>query len=243
MRRNADVCYTRRTSPLLQIPMMDFTESAPPATARITALREHPRRAGRYVIELDGSPLGALSVERIADHALAVGRMVDTALREKLERAVREVACYDKALDTLARRARSAADLARWLKEKEFTVEEIEPAIARLAALGLLDDLAYARGFARTRLGAGRGFGPRRVAMELGRKGVARDIVELVLRELADEEGGGDERTAAEAVALRRVRGMSKLEPEVRQRRLYGFLVRRGFAMGLSADIARRLSR
>jgi regulatory protein len=224
--------------------MMDSTESAtPPDSARITALREHPRRAGRYVIELDGSPFGALSVERIADHALAVGRLVDPALRTKLERAVREVACYDKALDTLARRARSAADLARWLKEKEFTADEIEPAIARLTSLGLLDDLAYARGFARTRLGAGRGFGPRRVAMELGRKGVARDIVESVLRELADEEGGGDERSAAEAVALRRVRGMSKLEPEVRQRRLYGFLVRRGFAMGLSADIARRLAR
>lgn len=224
--------------------MMELDESlAPPANARITALREHPRRAGRYVVELDGSPFGALSVERIAEHALAVGRIVDAPLRAKLERAVREVACYDKALDTLARRARSAADLARWLKEKEFTSDEIEPAIARLTALGLLDDLAYARGFARTRLAAGRGFGPRRVAMELGRKGVPRDIVESVLRELAEEEGGGDERTAAEAVATRRARGMSTLAPEVRQRRLYGFLVRRGFAMGLSADIARKLSR
>jgi len=224
--------------------MMEFSESlAPPVDARITALREHPRRAGRYVIELDGTPFGALSVERIADHALAVGRIVDPPLRAKLERAVREVACFDKALDTLASRARSAADLARWLKTKEFTAEEIEPAVARLTSLGLLDDLAYARGFARTRLGAGRGFGPRRVAMELGRKGVAREIVESVLRELAEEEGGGDERAAAEAVAERRVRGMSKLEPEARQRRLYGFLVRRGFAMGLSADIARRLAR
>jgi regulatory protein len=211
--------------------------------SRITALREHPRRAGRYVVELDGSPFGALSVERIAEHGLAIGRIVDALLRAKLERAVREVACYDKALDTLARRARSAADLARWLKEKEFTSEEIEPAIERLTSLGLLDDVAYARGFARTRLGAGRGFGPRRVAMELGRKGVAREVVESVLRELAEEEGGGDEREAAEAVAVRRARGMSALEPAVRQRRLYGFLVRRGFAMGLSADIARRLAK
>lgn len=210
---------------------------------RITALREHPRRAGRYVIELDGAALGALSVERIAEYSLAVGREVDAALHTRLERAVREIACYDKALDSLARRARSAADLARWLKEKEFTKEEIDPAIDRLTTLGLLDDLAYARGFARTRLGAGRGFGPRRVAMELGRKGVAREIIDGVLRELADEEGGGDERAAAEAVAVRRVRGMAKLTPEARQRRLYGFLVRRGFGMGISAEIARRLSR
>lgn len=212
-------------------------------SARITALREHPRRAGRYVLELDGRAFGALSVERIADHALAVGGMVDVALRARLERAVREVACYDKALDTLARRARSAADLARWLREKEFTPEEIAPAIDRLTALGLLDDLAYARGFARTRLGAGRGYGPRRVAIELGRKGVARSTVDAVLRELAEEEGGGDERSAALAVAQRRARGMGQLSPEVRQRRLYGFLVRRGFAMGIAAEVARRLAR
>ncbi len=216
-----------------------MTEPSP----RITALREHPRRAGRYVLELDGKALGALSVERIADHALVVGGMVDAALRARLERAVREVACYDKALDTLARRARSAADLARWLREKEFTPEEIAPAVDRLTALGLLDDLAYARGFARTRLGAGRGYGPRRVAMELARKGVARGVVDAVLRELAEEAGDGDERSAALAVAQRRARGMGGITPEARQRRLYGFLVRRGFAMGIAAEVARRLAR
>lgn len=211
--------------------------------SRVTALREHPRRAGRYVLEIDGQAFGALSVERIADLALRVGGTVDDALRARLAGAVREVACYDKALDTLARRARSAADLARWLREKEFTAEEIAPAIDRLTALGLLDDLAYARGFARTRLGAGRGYGPRRVAMELARKGVARGIVDAVLREFAEEEGGGDERAAAAAVAERRARGMATLAPEVRQRRLYGFLVRRGFAMGIAAEVARRFAR
>lgn len=222
---------------------MALSEHPSPARGeRITALREHSRRRGRYVVEIDGTPLGAISVERIAEHGITVGRLVDATFRDKLDRAVREVACYDKALDTLARRSRSAADLVRWLRNKEFTPEEIEPAIARLTTLGLLDDVAYARGFARTRLQAGRSFGPRRVALELGRRGIARDVVDTVLRELADEEGGGDERSAAEAVALRRVRGMRALAPEVRQRRLYGFLVRRGFAMGLSAEIARRLA-
>ena len=81
------------------------------------------------------------------------------------------------------------------------------------------------------------------IAMELSRKGVARPVVDQVLQELAEDEGGGDERSAAEAVAERRLRGMAKLEPEARQRRLYGFLVRRGFAMGVAAEVARRLAR
>ena len=213
------------------------------APVRITALREHPRRKGRYVVEVDGVAVGAISIELIAELSLAVGRTIDASVRARIAHGARLSACFDKALATLASRARSRADLARWLKEKEFTPAEIEPALDRLTALGLLDDHAFARGFARSRLGAARGFGPRRVAAELGRKGVARTIVDAVLSELAADEGGGDERSAAAAVAERRVRGMKNLAPEVILRRLYGFLVRRGFAMGIAADLARRLSR
>ena len=71
--------------------------------------------------------------------------------------------CYNRALDALARRARSRAELRRWLIEREYPAEEVEPVLERLVAGRLLDDLAFARGFAHARLGAGRGFGPARV--------------------------------------------------------------------------------
>lgn len=216
--------------------------------ARISELRESPRRPGRYEIKLEpnGEKL-PVSVEIIAELKLKVGRELSEIEYAKLTAASRIIACYDKSLATLSARARSSADLKRWLKTKDFTDAEIDPAIEKLQALGLLDDYAFARGFARSRLAPGRGLGARRVAMELARKGVARHLVDRVLAEAAAEreelEAEADERgetlpSAIEEVAARKMRSLAALEPDVQRRRLYGFLARRGFA---SSEIAKVL--
>ncbi len=229
----------------------------------VSALREHPRKPGRYELEIDGSPTRLpVSRELIAELKRKPGRELSPAELTRLHSAARVIACYDKALATLGARARSAADLARYLRTKEFTDAEIAPAIEKLQGLGLLDDREFARSFARSRLAPSRGYGPRRVAMELARKGVARAIVDEVLAEheaervAAIEANDADKTSAAGdgaaqdsaqgaahqdpviAVAQRKLRSMSKLEPEVRRRRLYGFLARRGFS---GSEIGRAL--
>ena len=200
------------------------------APSRVTALLEHPRRAGRYFVELDGERLGAVSLEVIAELGLAVGKAVDLTSRATLEAGVRAVECYDKALAALARRSRSRADLGRWLKQREFTEQEVAPALEKLAALGLLNDLEFARGFARSRL-QGNGFGPRRVAAELSRRGVSRELVTQVLAE-ATEELGTSELETATALLEKRARSVAHLPPETARRRLHGYLARRGFSSG-----------
>lgn len=219
---------------------------------KITEIRESPRRPGRYELKLD--PSGEklpVSVELIAELKLKVGRDLSEQEHAKLLAASRTIACYDKALATLGARARSSADLKRWLKTKEFTDTEINPTIEKLTALGLLDDQTFARNFARSRLAPGRGFGPRRVAMELGRKGVAREIVDRVLAEAAEEreqlEAEADERgetlrSAIEEAAAKKLRSLAKLAPDVQRRRLYGYLARRGFAAGEIAKVLRSIS-
>ena len=209
----------------------NVTYASPSGNAVVTGLTEHPRSRGRCVVELDGSRVGAISLKQLAELRVAVGSLVDPALLRKLLAAVRATSCYDKALGALARRARSSADLARWLREREFTSEEITPAVDRLVALGLLDDLSFARGFARSRLGAARGFGPRRVAAELGRRGVDRSVVDQVLAELraVGEEGEEGEAGVLDAVVARRALGMRGLAPAVVRRRMFGYLSRRGF--------------
>jgi len=139
----------------------------------------------------------------------------------------RPKACYAKAVDALSRSSRSRADLGRWLTQREFTAEEIEPVLSKLEALGLLDDLVFARGFARSRLEQ-RGYGPRRVAAELSRRGVAKPIVDQVLAEHRDD-ASADARPRIDEVAARRWKSLARLAPEVARRRLHGFLARRGF--------------
>jgi regulatory protein len=193
-------------------------------------LAQHPRRAGRFYVDLDGERLGAVSLEVIAELSLKLGQIVDPAIRARLDAGVRAVHCYDKALDALARRARSRADLGRWLKLREFTEQEIAPALEKLATLGLLDDLEFARGFARSRL-QNRGFGPRRVATELARRGVSREVVDQVLAESTAEYETTELETVTALIA-KRARSVSHLPPETARRRLHGYLARRGFSPG-----------
>ena len=226
--------------------------SGPPPTpvpGPVTAIREVARRAGRYAVEVAGVAIAPVSVDTIAELKLRVGRVLDAVELARLVEATAMTACYDKALDALARRARSAKDLERWLADREHPRAAISAALDRLTALGLLDDLAFARAFARSRA-SGKGFGPRRVVAELGRKGVPRPVIDQVMRELetaADEESDGASSAAEREVATvrvaaeKRLRSLAKLEPEVARRRLTGWLVRRGFGVGVPSRVAREL--
>jgi regulatory protein len=222
-----------------------------PLPGPVTAIREHPRRAGRYTVDVARVPVGPVSVEAIGELGVRVGVELDERALAHLVAAARKATCYDRALDALARRSRSRRDLERWLALREFTAEQIAPAMERLVDLGLLDDAAFARGYARGRLGA-RGFGPRRVAAELARRGVERSVVDEVLREYAAEqeaaaEGEPDAEargvpgadTALERAARKRVRALTGLEPRVAHQRLTAWLVRRGFGVGESVRVAR----
>jgi regulatory protein len=228
----------------------------------VTALREHPRRAGRYVVELseepdrpEGSPAGArgpvdedpdvrrprigpLDAAVLGELRVAVGGDLTPEVVAALKSAARRVACYDKALDALARRVRSGADLGRWLRQRDFGAAEIEPTLEKLTELGLLNDLEFARGFARSRM-AGRGFGPRRVAAELARRRVARSVVDAVLSEVAGE-GETEPAELLDALVARRMQTMRQLDPGVARRRVYAWLARRGFGVTAIRDAVRR---
>lgn len=217
---------------------------------RLKTLREHPRRAGRYVLEIAPPNEGAestpsapiavapISVETIAECSLRAGMAVDEALLVRLQAAARRVECYDRATDALARRARSRADLERWLRQRGHARDDIMAATDRLAGLGLLDDVAFAQAFVRSRI-VGRGFGPRRVVAELGRHGVDRRVADRVLAEYHAELPDAAE-MSVEAAARKRVASLGTLEPTVALRRLTGWLIRRGFGAGEAARAARR---
>src|SRR3990172_7469450 len=149
-------------------------------------------------------------------------------------------ATYAKALDALARRARSSAELTRWLAQRDHSPEHVARTIERLTAVGLLDDAAYARSLARSRA-TGRGMSRRRIQAELARRGVARAQVDAAIAEvMADEDV--DERALVEAAAAKKLRALATLAPDVRRRRLYGFLTRRGYAQDLVRETVAKLT-
>lgn len=194
--------------------------------ATITAITPTSRRPGRFEILVEGKTYATLSLDAIERLNLAVGRSV-ADVEERIAAEEAQLKVYDRALNMLAFRGRASAELARALVRKGELREHVDRAVQRLQEQGLLDDAAFAQSFTRSKvLGAGQS--RRRVQQDLARKGVARDVSDAAIDTVFQEEEV-DQSAVVEEVARKKLRSLAKLAPEVRRRRLYGFLARRGY--------------
>jgi regulatory protein len=131
-----------------------------------------------------------------------------------------------RALRLLTGRDRTVAELRRRLTDSGFEETTVEEVLARLGALGYLDDSRVARIWAESALPSGPWFGLR-LRNELLRRGVPRDIADDISRE-QDEEST---EKSARMLLLRRYPAYapSAATPAERQR-VYQFLLRRGIS-------------
>ena len=194
--------------------------------SRISAITPDPRRPGRFAVVVDGGVEASVSIEAIERLQLRVGcEYADIADAVAIESAALKT--YDRAVNMLAARARSTAELRRLLLRKGEPPEHVEAAIGRLAAQGYLDDESFARQFARSKT-LGAGLSRRRLQQELARKGVARAVADEAIGEvMASEEI--DAEAIVDDVARRKLRTLRNEDPAVRRRRLYAHLARRGY--------------
>ena len=145
---------------------------------------------------------------------------------------------YEYALDLLSARAYTTRNLRRKLTQKEFEPDEIESAVNRLLDAGLLDDAKYAREFARQKLTTG-GSSVRRVQRALVVKGISSELARTATDVVIDEEQVEIEQSI-ESAARKKVASMGDLPRDVKRRRLFAFLARRGFEI---SDIKRAVDR
>lgn len=204
----------------------ESSEQEPVGPARIKVVEEHSRKTGRYTVRLEGLRSATVSAELVERLGLRGGVVLEASQVKTLREAAAALRTYDRALNLLAFRARSSADLRRKLVEKGEPAALADQAIEKLKSLGLLDDEAYARQVARGKLLGGAS--KRRVEQELWRRGVTRDVADAAVQDVvADEEV--DEEQSAVTVARRKAASLAKLDAPTRRRRLYGFLARRGY--------------
>ena len=132
-------------------------------------------------------------------------------------------AAREIALRRLSVRARSRKELAQDLKSRDVPPEAVAEVLDRFAKVGLIDDAAFAEEWVESR---GRRSGAARLRQELRLKGVAEEHI-------ADAIGARDDEADlanARELATRKEASMKGLDVIVRQRRLQGYLGRRGFS-------------
>lgn len=97
-----------------------------------------------------------------------------------------EQTAAQRALEMLDRRDYSRAELVKKLTEKGVPAQEAADAADKLAALGFVDDGRYASLVVRQY--AGKGYGARRVRMELMRRGLEREVIDAALAEMPEQD-------------------------------------------------------
>jgi regulatory protein len=87
----------------------------------------------------------------------------------------------------LTYRPRSRAEIEAKLVDKGFNDAIIAAVLADLARLGYVNDLQFARDWTRGRIRL-RGFGRRRIGLELKNKGIGLEMIREVFAEILSEE-------------------------------------------------------
>ena len=128
-------------------------------------------------------------------------------------------------------RQRSVKEISQRLKNKKFPEEAISRTVEFLREKKFLDDELFARAWIKERLS--RYIGPRRLKQELKFKGVSEQVIENNLKVAREFYSESDTVRELAAKRLSRLKG---LDPQTAKRRVYGYLLRRGFSPELATD-------
>lgn len=118
--------------------------------------------------------------------------------------------------------------LAQIMVRREIPEEIFLPLLDRFEESGLINDRAFAETFVAARR-ASKGLSRSALRRELKAKGVDADVIEQSLEELTKV----DELETAIAFAAKKLRSMNGLDPQVKRRRLSGFLQRKGYSSNI----------
>jgi len=140
------------------------------------------------------------------------------------------------ALRLLRVRQRSQKEIISRLRQKGYEQSVVNKVVAYLRDTGYLND----REFARLWIDSckNKSFGFRRIIQELKQKGISQDIIDVALRESAKDY---NEAEVAQALLEKRLSRMGHLKRDVLQRRLYSFLIRRGFHPEVVTEIVSKI--
>ena len=183
-----------------------LTASPDPSGEAVGAAAEVPAGVQRL------SRVMFTEVEDVADEEESVAALDLDALEQTL---LRKLNSHDM----------SVHEVMTWLRSKDAAEGDAAELIAKFERLNYLNDERLARELV-SRLSERKGKSKSVIARELRQRGIPSSLVDVALEEINDD----DELAKATELALQRVRQFSKLDDETAERRLVGFLSRRGYS-------------
>ena len=143
------------------------------------------------------------------------------------------------AVRILTRRDHTRFEVRQKLKQRGFSTGAIKAAVAECERLNYIDDERTTRIYIGQLVR--RGFGFRRIALELQKKGLRGSNVEDILRQQQIEI---DEREIARRVLQKKMKSFEReADPQKRRDKLYHFLDYRGFSRSIISELLREYNK
>lgn len=197
----------------------------------ITGLEIQKRDKERVNVFLDGE--FAFSLNLMDAAKLHKGQTLTNAEIEALRGEDTVVKAVNQSARFLAYRPRSIQEVRQNLEQKGTDPEVVDAALAKLVALGHLDDFAFARYWVENR-NTFKPLSPQALRYELRQKGVADAIIREVLADLDADD-------VAYRAALGRAQSLRGTTRRNFHEKIATFLQRRGFSYHQAHDAIEQL--
>ena len=191
----------------------------------ITQITEQKRRKNRRSVYLDGKFAFGCNLNVVAKFRLREGLVLSAEQLTEIEQGELRQDCFDKAIKCLERRLHSRSELNTKLRKFDYPAALIGSVLDQLQEMNYVNDQRFAE--TRAELSARyKHHGSNRARVELAKKGVDRETARRAIEVVYESH---DTTADARALAMKKMRSLSRLAPAVAKRRLYGLLLRRGF--------------
>ena len=150
-----------------------------------------PRRRGLVQLFLDGGAAVKLDAQVFLQSGLKPGDQVSDQELFELIQASDARRAQEKALYLLEYRNYSKRELTEKIARTAASREAAQAAAGRMEELGLIDDRRFGEDYARE-LFSRKGYGARRAAQELRRKGLDQELVQELVEKYGSPEQRGE---------------------------------------------------
>jgi regulatory protein len=144
----------------------------------------------------------------------------------------------DYAFLLLKFRLRSENELRQRLKKKKFDADIIEMTLFFLKDKGFIDDNYFAKTWIESRIK--KPLGIRRLKAELSIKGINKAIIDTQIDEIKKSYSEED---IVGGIAKDRLNKLKGIDPQKAKKRVYAYLLRRGFSPEVVIDVLNQIER
>ncbi len=197
----------------------------------VVSVVERVPRKSEYLVKLsDGSEIRVLEND-LGRFGLEVGACVDRAQAEAIDSAYAYGKARQAAVRLLKVRPRTEVELRKQLRARNIPGAASNRLIEDLKAEGHVDDRVFARLWITEKISRGT-HGRKLLEHQLRTRGITREVLEEVL---AGEYSVEAETGVARELAVKRFSRFGHMPEAAARRRVFGHLLRRGFASEVAA--------